>query len=323
MGGEASELPEKRHEGGFILGARPRVVSIAAAALTLLLAARGNAQAVRPRFNWPVGSSATVNALYNLLNTEDGRRTSTVVAEARLELSVREHPQGRLIRFGPPEVQGKGTVGPGLMDVYEQLFMPTFVVASKGDLLRLEDTDELRRKIQPGGGLVAADAVKALRSRLTDERLRGTAEGFWIPAVEMWKDLDFELGKFYETKARGLVPAIPGETVDVLSTSGAAKRVPCTDDEPGKLRCVLFQMRQVPDAGQLREIVRRTQSPRLVSLNYEKSIELVSEPDGLITHRLEVVYKVEEVVQQPDGTSRVSTLINATRWVLTYRRKPG
>lgn len=315
---EEQGFKDKQHEGGFILAARPRVVSIAAAALTLLLAASGNAQAVHPRFNWPVGSSATVNALYNRLNTENGRQTSTVVAEARYELSVREHPEGRLIRFGPPAVEGKGTVGRDLMDVYEQLFMPTFVVSSKGDLLRLEDTDELRRKIA-ASGLEAADTVEALRSRLTDERLRGTAHGFWWPAVEAWKDVDLELGKFYETRARGLVPAIPGETIDVVSTWGAAKRVPCTDDEPGEPRCVLFQMRQVPEAGQLREILRRTQSSGLVSLNYERSIELVTEPDGLIPHRLEVGLKAEVVTQQPDGASRASTSINATRWVFTWR----
>lgn len=80
-------------------------------------------------------------------------------------------------------------------------------------------------------------------------------------------------------------------------------------------------MRQVPDAGQLQEIVRRTQSPRVVSLNYERSIELVTEPDGLIPHRLEVGLKVEEVTQQPDGASRASTLIiNATRWVFIWFR---
>lgn len=298
---------------------RIRVVSIAAATLTLLLATHGNAQAVHPRFNWPVGLSATVNALYKSQNTEDGHPTSTVVAEARYELSVGEHPEGRLIRFGRPEVQGQGE-GTGLMSVFEQLFIPTFVVALNGDLLRLEDTDELRRKIAPVGPGVEADTVTALRSRLTDERLRGTADGLWGTAVEIWKDIDLELGKVYETRARGLVPIPPHEAVEIVSTRSAVKRVPCTDDEPGEPRCVLFQMRQVPDAGQLRGIVRRTQ-PGVLYFDYGRSFELVTEPDGLIPHRLEVGLTFEVDAKQPDGASKASTVIDWTRWVFKDWRK--
>jgi hypothetical protein len=281
--------------------------------LLSLWATSANAQIIRPRFDWPVGSSAEVHVLYNLFTTREGRDTSKTIIESRYELTVGASDEGRILHWSPPESQGSAPTTENPLPLSEQLFLPSFLVTAEGGFAGLHATKEFRRRVRHD----------TLRARLTDQRLPSTAQELWAPLVMNWIGSELELGRAAQTRQSRPVPVLPGATVDLIVTIGAESHVSCGAKLPGDTSCVRIFMDAAADTAQMAEVLRRIAPPTdsaVRSYTVQRSVTLVTDPTRLLPYELELVHELRTVILEPGRPPQASGAVKASRWIFQWSR---
>ena len=154
--------------------------------------------------------------------------------------------------------------------------------------------------------------------------LAESAMNFWVELVGFWIDADLEVGAFYETEFEIPLPAIFGEAeVTNLVEFGITRRTACTDGA-GTLDCVELWARSRPDPEELAAVVQGFMQGMIAEVEealgsdgastqpgvpptdpgfefleiyVENESWLITEPDGLIPHKLTQLEQIRPALE--------------------------
>jgi hypothetical protein len=132
---------------------------------------------------------------------------------------------------------------------------------------------------------------------VSEEFFSAKAAEDWNALVGTWIDAEFERGAIYELEADVPIPIFPNLSVPYLYRFSFKEKVPCAEGD-SDTACVVLEMVSSPDPDALTalldSIVRGVAGESVAidllyrHLEIENYIMLVTEPDGMIPHRLEI-----------------------------------
>lgn len=268
---------------------------------------------VAVRFGWPAGMEATVEAERIKIAQTGATPPDTQTSRSTYRLSVQDHPDGRLISFS--DWATSGAIDTTVMALAQRLasegfvarFAPALVVGMDGTLLRLAGFDAVREvldsTLRPLFDSLPnpTEARTAFLNRvLSEDFLLAKQAEEWNALVWSWSDVDFEVGAVYEHDANEPSPVFPDQLIPFHYESSLLSRVPCVQGVADSA-CVSLVIRSVPDPEVLTPFVIRFLKetmgmPDSVGASWHMEVEnvirLVTEPETLMPHRLEMRQKV-------------------------------
>lgn len=299
------------------------VRSSAALALAGLLAScatssgaggQGSGDSVNLRFAWPQGFMAQVSSTTSETDgTKPPERT-----ERRYELKLEGTGEERKLITGRPPETGPGSIPAGV----QQPPTPIIVLGPAGELKRIEGTDqalaEMFKDAESQG--IPAEQRNQL-AKLVGEALDQSARDRWEELMGKWNGLTLKPGEVVERKSRRTMPFF-GNSVDMRERLSLKERVSCTEGGTEK-RCVRLVLDSSLDpAGNERagrELIQRMREfmtansglpesalpeMKVTKLQIDSSLELITEPETLIPHRLRDAGTSVIQVQSSDGETQ-------------------
>ena len=153
---------------------------------------------------------------------------------------------------------------------------------------------------------------------------RVQAERTWQMLVGSWTDVELEIGEDFETDVEGPMPPVPGLPGGTLKTKvriRAERRLDCPDD-PRK-RCVELKTRSEADRESMATLLEKMgvqsgakNAGTAGDLGAVEEIALVTEPNRLIPHRLDVT----KTVGWREGGQPAQ--LDRTTWTFRYAVPP-
>jgi hypothetical protein len=264
--------------------------------------ARTKADTVALAFGWPDGLVARIT--HDWTRTSPGKPTASESMTARLVVAA----EGQTFRvaFRDWQVPAGGTPAPSLNKL-------SAVVDKEGTLIRIDGKVAPAEALSLAGGREkAADILPVL--------IQQSAENTWQTLVGTWAGGELELGAEYETDEEVPSPLVPGATLKTKLRFGVERRLPCPG---GATRsCVELKLHSEPDPASLRKLVEKVGAKfgtkglgDVGQLGVTQDFTLVTEPEGLIPHRLEIVKTVEVRAAPPTESGRQ---VDRTLWTFTY-----
>lgn len=267
-------------------------------------------------FAWPVGLRANVTSVRK--HTRILQSKSTRSMTSRYTMEVAADTGGLRIRCTDPKVElGAGfeaLPAAARAQAVDQAadFFPEFRVNETGECTGLVDLPGFQAKLQdflasifPKGtdSIVVAQA----RSLMGSEAFANAkASEQWNSIVGTWVGAEMEVGEEYPYSNREAVALFPGQDVLMHFTFAANRLLPCS--RRGSQRpCVELELHSVADAEDMKKVIdqffqklgRGASSPSslFTSLEIENVIRLVTEPKGLIPHRMTVTRTLQGTVR--------------------------
>jgi hypothetical protein len=277
-------------------------------------------------FGWPDGLNADVT--YRWTRSKPGKPEQALAMTARLTVAR----QGETVRvaFRGWKAQPMANAAPGA--AAPSLEAITTVVDKKGMFVRVDGTISADDSMRVAAGVARAreresganpgsDVTKKVAQTIpTLSRVQ--AEQTWQMLVGSWTDVEVEIGEDFETDVEGPMPPVPGLPGGTLKTKlrfRAERWLDCPDD-PGK-RCVELKTRSEADRESLAKLLEKVPGAKGAgtadNLGAVEEISLVTEPDRLIPHRLDVT----KTVGRP-GEGQPAQL-DRTTWTFRYAALPG
>ncbi len=256
-------------------------------------AAPGAGQQLSLRFDWPEGVTVAVR-------TEEQKERQGQVVERSVETETQSWERvGTELRIRTAEVKSEGN--DELARLLEQVTPPTVVVdLQTAKLLRLDGLEATLAALQ--GALAEADEAPADQEKMTTLLTRSVESAYqseWESLVAFWANKTVTLGQ--SVKGETVGPAgLPGtDEVKQDYEFRAERAIPCTG-KTVEQRCVLLTYRSTPDKALLPEIANQMMQataeaagqstrdlPPITRFELSSTVELVTEPQTLLPHRLE------------------------------------
>ena len=248
-------------------------------------------------FGWPDGLNADVT--YRWTRSKPGKPEQALAMTARLTVAR----QGKTVRvaFRDWKAQPTANAAPGA--AAPSLEAITTVVDTKGMFVRVDGT---------------ISATMPALSRVQAERT-------WQMLVGSWTDVELEIGEDVETDVEGPMPSVPGLPGGTLKTKlrfRAERRLDCPDD-PSK-RCVELKTRSEADRESMAKLLGKMgvqagakDAGTAGDLGAVEEIALVTEPDRLIPHRLDITKAVGRREGGPPAQ------LDRTTWTFRYAAPLG
>ena len=244
-------------------------------------------------FAWPAGMTATIEAERSKTTLMAGQKKDTG-AGLRYRMRVSPHRNGRLISFDnfqPMRTLMTSTEEAAVVDALSA-FMPSLVVASSGEFLRIDDLTKIKAMMRQFVDEVMKEApsasvppnVKALMESLaSDEVLTQLASQDWDLFAGAFVGFKGKIGEMTDVDSEEVSPVMPDVMIPMRSTFGALHRIPC---EPGRAAdsCVVMQMRSVIAPGAMQTVVK-------------KMLEGMKELEGLTYDRFDVITELQTTLE--------------------------
>ncbi|MDX1430356.1 MAG: hypothetical protein R3282_08715 [Rhodothermales bacterium] len=267
-----------------------------------------SADVVTLSFNWPVGLTARVTHVREQIR-DNGESVDTTGAAITYSMHVRQQGAGRLVSFDDFELVGGAPEDGGevMQQLTEQIgtFMPALVIDSAGDVTEISGVEQMvsqvRALLQPMLDSLPPEAGglnRLLERMLSQSYFEAKALEDWNALIGLWRDAEFELGAVYQLEADEPIPILPGRTIPFVYEFSFLERAPCSEERTDS-SCVVLEMISVPDADSLASLLEAVfgeAAPELGEgriiyrkLDLENYIRLLTEPSGLIPHRLEII----------------------------------
>ncbi len=204
--------------------------------------------------------------------------------------------------------------------------VPSFVVGRDGQVDRLADADAHRAKMLALLGPDAdPDAVPVwLEELMADEALLEGVRDRWSPLVGAWVGAEMQPDVRYQGDDEVVVPLFGGLAIPLATDYGLGPLGPCDAQPDGQgPRCVELTYRAHPDPARwetflaeevLPRLGQRAPGARVEDLRVEHEIRLVTEPEGLRPHALEVTRRVVARTQDEQGPHDLLALDDRRVW---------
>lgn len=316
----ASRIVSRRCAGPFTVVAILACLMPAAAAAGRNQAS-GEGDPTTLRFSWPASLFARVS-FENVRVRVDGDRRSRLASRGVYTLTTEALPEGVAsaggalrVRITDMAVEVDGPAGrePGLQSLIARAAAayPDYIVGRGGAIVRIAGVRALRNALfrnlddQPLA-LTAArrDRVREVLERALDERvLRARLGEQWYAQVGAWAGATLEPGRRYAVRTSAPVSLLGGAAVPLETTFEYRGGVGCEKDHALSARaCVSLRMRSRVDGAKVRpvlaEIVARLAKEKKVAisiygLSIVRTVTVVTEPDTLVPHRVEIEKRTE------------------------------
>lgn len=288
---------------------------LVAVALALPAAARAQnqqaaaAETVALRFAWPASLSATVESERIRVRKAETADSSAAAVTYHMQ-SGKGQGAERLVRFSDFELQAPGRAEPRVQEMIEQIsqLVPSYRINNAGEFLGVYEVGKLKARMDTMmAPLLAEDSSGQLQSLVaslvSEQYLNGVTAQEWNALVGTWVGADLELGQVYELEEQAPVPIIPGATVKMVSEFAVEARVPCAEDAQKK-QCVQIHLYAEPDSAAMKAVLQQfmerisgsgaaAQVPVFDDLSIRSELLLITRPETLVPHYLELVKTVE------------------------------
>ncbi len=262
-------------------------------------------------FNWPIGMKLRVENETEKVKRVQGEKEEIWTATGSYRMQTKDHEEGLFIEFLDFEIPNHALGIPDNQQDLDEItqylssFQPNFILSQNGQLLAIEKPEQFRLTINK---LLGSDfetrmnenprAQKLFDHILSNEYLYSNIKGGWDVLVGQWVDSKMILGATYEIKAEEEVPIFPGHPIEYISLISLVGRVPCQESENWE-RCIKLEIVSYPNEKDLDQMVRNTldlaveiNKPSLNimidQIRFETRVTLVTEPQTLIPHFLEI-----------------------------------
>lgn len=277
---------------------------------------RSKPDVVALRFGWQPGLTADVT--YRRTRSTTGKPTDSVSCRARLSVEA----DGKNLRVGYRDWNDEGGGGaPAGEPPPSTLARGATIVNKRGDLVRV-DLTSLDEVVRAAAANKASPEARKEWSRMLPVMVKERAVKTWQMLVESWTDAELEIGVDLETDIEGPTDLVPGGKVKTNLRFRADRWLDCPG-RPGK-RCVELKLRSEPDRESLAKLVAAV-GARLGHNDWEatardlvtvEEITLVTEPDRMIPHRLDVT---KTVGPREGGAGGVDDVVRVERTTWTYQ----
>ena len=268
---------------------------------------------VAPSFAWKPGMQASVTASSKRTRLA-GERTERA-ATWRYRLRVDPDADGLRIRFEDPAFEVTGDKAASSSPIATRLaenaagLMPDFVVARDGAFQRIHDVRAYQARFRALMRSLLPDTpdsttLQGAQAALTSEAfLSSKVAEHWNAVVGTWIGAAFELGESYGYSSKEPIALFPGQEILMNYSFEAKRRLPCGSGTSAR-PCVELEMRSVADPEDTKRMIETLleklagQASSQVAaafktLAVENVILLVTEPDGLIPHRMTITKTVK------------------------------
>jgi hypothetical protein len=282
----------------------------------------GESKSSALRFAWPTRLEAEVE--YRRSKYDPGRpeRNMAVALTARLNAVT----TGNEVRIAYTEWKGDLGADPYARALLQSSNQIVTVVSRNGAFLRIEGTTaaEDALKKMPGLERVPAQARQQLL-QIAPATFEKEARDGWGALVGVWAGNDLEIGADYVMEGEAPVAVLPGERVRIDTRLRAERRLDCPGT--GRPGCLELRLRSVPSAEDTDRIINAiiaklgvTNFPASLSdLSMVTEVSLVTEPDRLLPHRLEVKRTTKAAVA--NGEKRLhGERVDTATWTYRYSR---
>jgi len=276
-------------------GSARRGAALAALVVALGAARPAGADEVELRFDWPVGLTARV-VLAARVQDASGRRGDTTTRRVAYRMRLEEAKDGLLVRFSEPELLSLDNRERALLRLLPA-FQPSLVIDARGRLVRLVELDEMRESFRRLVDDPSPEVLAIYEERTAPEAARAAVQQRWQLLAADWLPSELELGAHYQAESQEPAP-LGGVPMPVDVRWSASKRLPCRvgENEP---RCVEILYQSLTDQEAFDEILeqhRTDDAPKWKAVVL-KRIRLVSEPDGLVPHRADLLQRERILVE--------------------------
>lgn len=316
------------------------VPSCLVAALLALTSMLAHSQ-VKLEFAWPDGLQATVAYTKSRIRTGSSAKPASSMAtlydmkaSKRQSATVVSHGNVRLDPTSIPpsltELERKQ------LELMTKAALPAYVIKQSGDFDRIDDSSAFRTALLASLGqslpaLANDPNLRRMIDQITSEEfLNAAASAEWSQYVGFWVGASLDVGETYTSKYQGTVPLLPSRAIGMTSTFRITGEVACDRGGQAK-KCVEIEMRTTPNqsevAGAIQALIQKVapqdadRSPEVIdSIDLEQSLLLVTEPDGLVPHRLSTRKKITVTTRTGADTKTASEVQDAVAHYV-YRQK--
>ena len=288
----------------------------AAGTLALFLAPRGATATSIPApmpdtvalsFAWKPGMQASVTT--NRKRTRNIGAPTVRTATLRYKLRVEPDTGGLRIRFEDHVFEHKSDDSPAATRFGENAagLMPDFVVAKDGEFQRIHDVGAYQARFRVLLRSMLANpedstTLQGVQAALTSEAVLSSAvKEYWNAVVGTWVGVTFEAGETYGYSSKEPIAFFPGQQVQMNYSFMVKRRLPCSSNTSAH-PCVELEMRSVADPENTKRMIETmfekfsggvAKVAALKTLAVENVILLVTEPNGLIPHRMKATKTVK------------------------------
>jgi hypothetical protein len=274
----------------------------------------GESDVLSLAFGWTAGTKARVVSRIRRNRLRDGVTDSTEIVST-YQLECVEHPEGLRVDYHGFALVDEEADDSTSLTESERLaqlastMMPSLVLSTDGELLRVEGIeaiqDGLERLLEPirEGDPEIAIALSELFARaISKEALESRVSEQWSALVGFWSRAELELGVTYEMESESKHPLFPGTMLPFRFRFWAETRTACAENgDPAA--CVELRMVSFPDPDVLRGILDQMVGPpgsaTYEELHVENSVRLLTEPESLLPHRIDVLRTTWGTIRTP------------------------
>ena len=274
-------------------------------------------------YGWHAGITSKVEYSLRKKRVQQGvERGQSMTGSYVLRTS--EHPGGIRIDFSDVtnRIDGDDTGAAehlaGLMEAVAAN-PPTYVVSPAGEVTGVVGLAELTARVRESVSAMLENAPAEVRTRidglmgqmLTERNMLAQLQQEWNRDVGQWIGAELEQGYLYELDFQAPVPMFGNVTVPTRATFEYLGRARC-NERSERARCVvLVYSSSVDEQGSraiLEALFERIGAPLPADLVFkvDHRVELLTEPDTLLPHRVQVTKASE--VPVPGGNTVVSQL---------------
>ncbi|MHC4821348.1 MAG: hypothetical protein ACYTDX_06475, partial [Planctomycetota bacterium] len=277
-------------------------------------------------FGWPVGLDLDVTEHRLKAKTSSPGTMDSTSTTTRYRMTLDDHEEGFLVDFSHVDAAAlPATSGPQeAMEAMTGNFRPDYIVSAEGDLLGLHNFDDLLDIVLAALKPTLESMERRIpqweqwiQNTLTEEFFYALALDIWGPMVYNWAGVDMEVGVTYTTATDQSLPVYPDALVPYTVEDRLEGRVPCPG-QPDRY-CVRIVRTGRMDSEATRAVLNRVfleglreradLDMTIEALDIYDTVTVVTEPDGLVPHSLEIVrVTIATVRGASDGPTRAERL---------------
>lgn len=297
--------------------------------------ASGHGTPVSLTFSWPAGMTATIEAERSK-TTETPQGRNTTGGTLRYRMRVSEHKDGRLIEYDNFEPIGM-SLAPSERSALTELLsalMPSMVVASTGEFVRVGDLTAIRAAIRQiidaakkgaNAGPLPPNLQAVIDSLSTEEVLSTLAAAEWQAFGGAFLGFEGAIGDMREFDSEEPLPIMPGLTIPMRSTAGALRLEPCEAGRPPD-SCVVMRLRSIVDPGAMQTFLNRMLqgakgAEGIIYDRVDVTTEVLTtlEPSTMRPYRVSFTKKIDMSVSVPGEGRTSGTMTDRRSYRIMYK----
>lgn len=285
-------------------------------------------------FGWTAGLRASVTTTRTRTRVTDvtTQRSSTY----RYGLQVDADGGELRVRFVDPKLEpGEGPNG--LPAAHAQIFeqaadlIPDLVVSKTGEFKGIRDVPAFQSRVRDflakvmPQGMDTAVVTRTLALATSEAFLQSKAAEQWNAIVGSWAGAALEPGELYAYSNKEPIALFPGQEV-LMNYTFEVKRLPSCRRGGARRPCVELEMISAADTADIKRMLQfvfekfsTTPPPMSLFETFEADnlVRLVTEPEGLIPHRLTITRRIQGTVREAGKLVHVEQ-VDQTQAEYTY-----